>query len=447
MLRVLIGLPAYSASADFFGQRHMDRIIIRGGNSLRGEVRVSGAKNAALPILASTILGGEECILSNVPRVKDVVTMGKLLGMLGACVKSEAGRIAVGAGVLRSTEAPYELVKTMRASVLVLGPLLARWGEAVVSLPGGCSIGTRPVNLHLAGLAKLGADVNIEHGYIRARARRLRGARIYLDQPTVTGTENLMMAACLAEGATVIENAAKEPEIVDLASFLSKRGARIAGAGSDVITVEGVSELQGADHEVIPDRIEAGTFLVAGAITGGNVCVEGCQPSHLEAVLMKLRESGAEVTEGKEYVRLKAARRPRGVDVKTLAYPGFPTDMQAQMMALMCLAEGTSVITETVFESRFIHVPELRRMGAEIKVEGSHAVVNGREMLAGAPVMASDLRASAGLILAGLAAEGETQISRVYHLDRGYERIEEKLHGLGAVIRRVKEGAGIAGTG
>ncbi|HET8579632.1 MAG TPA: UDP-N-acetylglucosamine 1-carboxyvinyltransferase, partial [Nitrospiraceae bacterium] len=388
-----------------------------------------------------------ESVLSNVPRVRDVVTMGKLLGMLGASVKSEGDRIAVGAGFLRSTEAPYELVKTMRASVLVLGPLVARWGEAAVSLPGGCAIGTRPVNLHLAGLAKLGADVSIEHGYIRARARRLHGARIYLDQPTVTGTENLMMAACLAEGTTVIENAAKEPEVVDLATFLGKRGARIAGAGSDVITVEGVSELQGADHEVIPDRIETATYLAAGAITGGNVYIEGCVPGHLEAVIMKLRESGAEVTEGKESIRLKASRRPRGVDVKTFAYPCFPTDMQAQIMALMCVAEGISVITETVFESRFIHVPELRRMGAEIKVEGSHAVVNGRERLTGAPVMASDLRASAGLILAGLAAEGETQVSRVYHLDRGYERIEEKLHSLGAVIQRVKESDGVAGTG
>ena len=425
----------------------MDRIIITGGNPLRGDVTVSGAKNAALPILASTILGGGDCVLSNVPRVRDVVTMGKLLGMLGATVKTEGDRIAVGAGLLRSTEAPYELVKTMRASVLVLGPLVARWGEAAVSLPGGCAIGTRPVNLHLAGLAKLGAEVSIEHGYIRARAKRLHGARIYLDQPTVTGTENLMMAACLAEGTTVIENAAREPEVADLASFLNKRGARVGGAGSDVITVEGVSALHGADHEVIPDRIEAGTYLVAGAITGGNVCVEGCLPGHLEAVIMKLRETGAEVTEGKEQVRLKAVRRPRGVDIKTLAYPGFATDMQAQVMALMSVADGTSVITETVFESRFIHVPELRRMGADIKVEGSHAIVNGVGKLTGAPVMASDLRASAGLILAGLAAEGDTQVSRVYHLDRGYERIEEKLQGLGAVIRRVKEGTGVAGTG
>lgn len=420
----------------------MDRIIITGGRRLEGKVRVSGAKNAALPILASAILGGGESLVTNVPAVVDVVTMGKLLGMLGVSVKAEAGLVALNADGLTSTEAPYDLVRTMRASVLVLGPLLARWGEATVSLPGGCAIGTRPVNLHLAGLAKLGAEVRIEHGYIRAKAARLRGARICLDQPTVTGTENLMMAACLADGTTVIENAAKEPEIVDLAAFLIKRGARIAGAGTDLITVEGVERLRGADHEVIPDRIETGTFLAAGAMTAGDVLVEGCHPGHLEAVIVKLREAGAEVIEGKESVRVKAPRRPRGVDVKTFAYPGFPTDMQAQMMALMCVADGPSVIAETVFESRFIHVPEFRRMGADIKVEGHQAVVNGIEKLTGAPVMASDLRASAGLILAGLAAEGITEVSRVYHLDRGYERIEQKLGGLGAAIRRVKDGAG-----
>lgn len=415
----------------------MDRILITGGSRLQGTVRVSGAKNAALPILASTILGGGECRVTNVPAVVDVVTMGKLLGMLGASVKIEGNRAAVGVEHVHSTEAPYDLVRTMRASVLVLGPLVARWGEATVSLPGGCAIGTRPVNLHLAGLAKLGAEVAIEHGYIRAKATRLRGARIALDTPTVTGTENLMMAACLAEGTTVIENAAKEPEISDLASFLVKRGAKIFGAGTDLITVEGVSALRGADHEVIPDRIEAGTYLAAGAITGGDVCVEGCRPEHLEAVIVKLREAGAEVTEKKESIRLKAPRRPKAADVKTFVHPGFPTDMQAQIMALLCVAEGTSVITETVFESRFIHVPELRRMGADIKVDGNHAVVNGSSHLTGAPVMASDLRASAGLILAGLAAEGITEVSRVYHLDRGYERIEQKLRGLGASVNRV----------
>jgi UDP-N-acetylglucosamine 1-carboxyvinyltransferase len=414
----------------------MDKIVIAGGKRLQGDVRVSGAKNAALPILASVILGGGECTVTNVPRVMDVVTMGKLLGMLGAAVKTEGNRVVMSMDALRSSEAPYDLVRTMRASVVVLGPLLARWGEATVSLPGGCAIGSRPVNLHLAGLEKLGATVTVEHGYIRAKASRLKGGRICLDFPTVTGTENLMMAACLADGTTVIENAAREPEIMDLAAFLVKRGARIAGAGADMITIEGVKELRGADHEVIPDRIEAGTYLAAAAITGGDVCVKDCRPQHLEAVTAKLREAGADVTESKESVRLKASKRLTSVDVKTYPYPGFATDMQAQMMALMCVAQGTSVITESVFESRFIHVPELQRMGAAIKVDGSHAVVTGTATLSGAPVMASDLRASAGLIVAGLAAEGETEIARVYHLDRGYERIEEKLSGLGARIRR-----------
>ncbi|HYM38480.1 MAG TPA: UDP-N-acetylglucosamine 1-carboxyvinyltransferase [Nitrospiraceae bacterium] len=422
----------------------MDKIVIAGGRRLQGDIKVSGAKNAALPILASVILGGGECTVTNVPRVVDVFTMGKLLGILGATVKTEGNRVTMKMDALRSSEAPYDLVRTMRASVVVLGPLLARWGEATVSLPGGCAIGSRPVNLHLAGLEKMGATVTVEHGYIKARAPRLKGSRICLDFPTVTGTENLMMAACLADGTTVIENAAKEPEIVDLAAFLVKRGARIAGAGTDMITVEGVKELRGADHEVIPDRIEAGTYLTAGAITGGDVCVKDCRPQHLEAVIAKLRETGAELTESKESVRIKAPTRLKSVDVKTYPYPGFATDMQAQMMALMCVAQGTSVITETVFESRFIHVPELQRMGAEIKVDGSHAVVAGTAKLSGAPVMASDLRASAGLVVAGLAAEGETEIARVYHLDRGYERIEDKLNGLGAAIRRVP-GTGQAG--
>jgi len=421
----------------------MDRIIITGGVPLQGEVQVSGAKNSALPLLASTILGGEECVLTNVPRVVDVVTMGKLLGMLGVSVVHEGNRAVVRADVIRSTQAPYELVKTMRASVLVLGPLLARWGEAAVSMPGGCAIGSRPVNLHLAGLAKLGAEVSIEHGYIRAKAKRLRGARIYCDTTTVTGTENLMMAASLAQGTTVIENAAKEPEILDLANFLVKRGARITGAGTDVITIEGVRELRGSDHEVIPDRIEAGTHLVAGAVTKGSVTVNRCRPDHLEALLIKLREAGATIRIEKERVQLSVEKRLKSVDIRTLPFPGFPTDMQAQMVALMTVSEGTSVITETVFESRFMHVEELWRMGADIKVEGNRAVVTGRTRLAGAPVMASDLRASAGLILAGLAAEGVTEVLRVYHLDRGYERIEEKLRGLGAKIERKKEGMAI----
>jgi len=417
----------------------MDRIVITGGSPLTGEVQVSGAKNSALPLLASTILGGEECVLTNVPRVVDVMTMGKLLGMLGATVVQEGNRAVVRADVIHSTQAPYELVKTMRASVLVLGPLVARWGEATVSMPGGCAIGSRPVNLHLAGLTKLGADVSIEHGYIRATARRLKGARIYCDTTTVTGTENLVMAASLAQGTTVIENAAKEPEVVDLANFLLKRGARISGAGTDVITIEGVRELRGSDHEVIPDRIEAGTHLVAGAITNGSVTVNRCRPDHLEALLIKLREAGATIHIEKELVKLSVAKRLKSVDIRTLPFPGFPTDMQAQMLALMTMSEGTSVITETVFESRFMHVEEFRRMGADIRVEGNRAVVTGPARLAGAPVMASDLRASAGLVLAGLAAEGVTEVLRVYHLDRGYERIEEKLRGLGAKIERRKE--------
>jgi UDP-N-acetylglucosamine 1-carboxyvinyltransferase len=416
----------------------MDEIVITGGNRLRGEVRISGAKNSALPILASTILGGGECVITNVPRVVDVLTMGKLLGILGAQVSHEANRAVIKADVIHSTEAPYDLVKTMRASVLVLGPLLARWGEAKVSLPGGCAIGSRPVNLHLAGLAKLGADISIDHGYITARAKRLKGARIYCDTTTVTGTENLMMAASLAEGTSVIENAAKEPEIVDLAEFLTKRGARIAGAGTDVLTIEGVRELHGADHEVIPDRIEAGTHLVAGAITDGDVTITHCRPVHLEAVLMKLREAGADIQVEAQTVRIKRNGRLKGTDVRTLPFPGFPTDMQAQMVALMAFTEGTSVVTETVFESRFMHVEELRRMGADIRVEGNRLIVTGRPTLTGAPVMASDLRASAGLVLAGLAADGETEVQRVYHLDRGYERIEEKLRAVGAKIERRK---------
>lgn len=416
----------------------MDQIFIEGGRRLQGEIRTSGAKNAALPILASTILGGGECVLSNMPRVVDVLTMGKLLRMLGIAVSQDGDQTVVQAHALASTEAPYDLVRTMRASVLVLGPLVARLGEAKVSLPGGCAIGSRPVNFHLAGLEKMGATVEIEHGYIKATARRLRGSRIYFDTPSVTGTENLMMAAVLAEGTTVLENAAKEPEIGDLAAFLIKRGARIVGAGTDMITIEGVKELHGADHEVIPDRIEAGTYLVAGAITGGEVVVDRCRPEHMEPLLMKLRESGVELMEEKERIGLKVTGRLKGTNVRTSPHPGFPTDMQAQFVALMAVAEGTSVVTETIFESRFMHVEELRRMGADIRVEGNRVVITGKERLTGAPVMASDLRASAGLIVAGLAAEGITEVSRVYHLDRGYERLEEKLRALGASIERRK---------
>ena len=416
----------------------MDQIIIHGGRRLKGDVRISGAKNAALPILASTILGGGECVLSNMPSVVDVLTMGKLLRMLGIAVVQEGEHTVAHAQTIASTEAPYDLVRTMRASVLVLGPLVARMGEAKVSLPGGCAIGSRPVNFHLAGLEKMGASVEIEHGYIKATARRLRGGRIYFDIPSVTGTENLMMAAVLAEGTTVLENAAKEPEITDLADFLVKRGARIAGAGTDMITIEGVTELHGADHDVIPDRIEAGTYLVAGAITGGEVSVERCRPEHLEPLLVKLRESGAELAEEAGRVRLKMNGRLKGTNVRTSPHPGFPTDMQAQFVALMAVAEGTSVVTETIFESRFMHVEELRRMGADIRVEGNRVVITGKERLTGAPVMASDLRASAGLIVAGLAAEGTTEVSRVYHLDRGYERLEAKLNALGARVERRK---------
>ena len=415
----------------------LEHLVITGGQPLNGKVAVSGAKNAVLPILASMLLGGGECVVGNVPRVRDVATMITLLGLLGVAAKSEGSWETLNGSDVHSTEAPYDLVKTMRASILVLGPLLARFGEATVSLPGGCAIGTRSVNLHLHGLSALGADVSVEHGYIHAQASRLRGTSIELDIPTVTGTENLLMAGCLAEGITTIHHAAKEPEIEDLAAFLIKRGAKISGAGTDTVAIEGVKELHGADYMVVPDRIEAGTYLMAGAITQGDVYVEHCVPRHLGAVLHKLQEAGVDIHEEAEAVRLSGHARPQPVEIKTLFYPGFPTDLQAQIMALMSLADGTSVIQEMIFDSRFLHVPELQRMGASIEVEGAHAVVKGRQSLTGAPVMASDLRASAGLVLAGLAAEGETTVSRIYHLDRGYEGIEEKLQGIGAHIHRV----------
>ncbi len=414
----------------------MDRLAITGGQRLEGRVTAAGAKNAALPILAATLLGEGECAISNLPQVRDVATMTTLISLLGVSVKRDGSRVVIDATSVQSFDAPYDLVKTMRASVLVLGPLLARFGEAVVSLPGGCAIGPRPVNLHLDGLRKLGATVSVDHGYIRAQATRLRGQRIDLEFPTVTGTENLLMAASLAHGTTVINNAAMEPEIIDLAAFLSKRGAKIEGAGSGRLVVEGVSALHGAEHEVMPDRIETGTYLVAGAMTGGRVEVERCVPAHLAVVLAKLRECGADVSETAGSITITAPRRLQAVDVHTSPYPGFPTDLQAQMMALLCLTEGTGVMTETVFEGRFLHVSELQRMGAAITVDGHRAVVKGLDHLTGAPVMASDLRASAGLLLAALAAEGDTQISRIYHLDRGYERIEDKLQALGAVVRR-----------
>ncbi len=414
----------------------MTRITITGGRPLSGRVDAAGAKNAALPILASTLLGGGECQVGNLPQVRDVATMNTLLSLLGASVKQDGPRVAINTESVQSLEAPYDLVKTMRASVLVLGPLLARFGEAIVSLPGGCAIGPRPVNLHLDGLKKLGATIELEHGYIRAHASGLTGQRIDLETPTVTGTENLMMAACLAKGTTIINNAAMEPEIEDLADFLNARGARIAGAGTGRIAIEGVSRLHEAEYAVMPDRIETGTYLIAGMATGGDVEVSHCIPGHLDSLLSKLRECGAEVHELARSVRVKAPDKIQALDVQTFPYPGFPTDLQAQMMALMSVAEGTSVITENVFEGRFLHVPELQRMGASITVEGARAVVKGVSQLTGAPVMASDLRASAGLIVAGLAAEGETQITRVYHLERGYERIEDKLQGLGAIVRR-----------
>lgn len=414
----------------------MDRLVITGGQRLEGRVAAAGAKNAALPILAATLLGEGACTISNLPQVRDVATMTTLLSLLGASVKSDGGQVVIDATSVESLEAPYDLVKTMRASVLVLGPLLARFGEAAVSLPGGCAIGPRPVNLHLEGLRKLGATVSVDHGYIRARATQLKGQRIDLAFPTVTGTENLLMAASLANGTTVINNAAMEPEITDLADFLIKRGAKIEGAGTGRLIIEGVPALHGAAHEVMPDRIETGTYLVAGAMTGGRVEVERCVPEHLAVVLAKLRECGADVSEQACSITVAAPRGLQAVDVQTLPYPGFPTDLQAQMMALLCMTEGTGVITETVFEGRFLHVSELQRMGAAITVDGHRAVVKGLGRLTGAPVMASDLRASAGLLLAALAAEGDTQISRIYHLERGYERIEDKLQGLGALVRR-----------
>ncbi len=418
----------------------MDCLVITGGRRLEGRVNAAGAKNAALPILAATLLGGGACTISNLPQVRDVATMLTLLSLLGVSVKREEGRVVVDATHVQSLEAPYDLVKTMRASILVLGPLLARFGEAVVSLPGGCAIGPRPVDLHLDGLRKLGATVSVDYGYIRARAPTLEGCRIDFEIPTVTGTENLLMAACLAKGTTVLNNAAMEPEIVDLAAFLNKRGARISGAGSGRLVIEGVPALHGAAHEVMPDRIEAGTYLIAGAMTGGHVEVNRCVPEHLEVVLSTLRQCGAALSERARSITIEATTRLKARDVQTFPYPGFPTDLQAQMMALMCLAEGTSVMTESVFAGRFLHVPELQRMGAAITVDGHRAVVKGLDRLSGAPVMASDLRASAALLLAGLAAEGETRISRIYHLERGYEHIEDKLQGLGAWVRREDSG-------
>ena len=415
----------------------MDKLIIEGGARLAGEVEVSGAKNAALPILTAALLTSDTLAVTNVPHLRDVTTMLTLLGQMGVEVSlDEKLGVQLCAARLDKPVAPYELVKTMRASVLVLGPLVARLGEARVSLPGGCAIGLRPVDQHIKGLQAMGATIAIEHGYMLARAERLRGARICMDLVTVTGTENLMMAASLADGITVIENAAREPEIMDLADCLNAMGARVRGAGSDVITVEGVKKLHGATHRVMPDRIETGTFLVAAVATGGSVKLNGARAGTLDAVLDKLREAGAHVATGADWVSVAANGELQGVNVRTAPYPAFPTDMQAQFVALNSIARGTAVVTETIFENRFMHVQELKRLGADIEVEGNAAVVKGVPNLDGAAVMATDLRASAGLVLAGLVARGTTTVDRVYHLDRGYERIEEKLSRLGARIRR-----------
>jgi UDP-N-acetylglucosamine 1-carboxyvinyltransferase len=415
----------------------MQKLSIHGGVPLSGEVRVAGAKNAALPILAATLLAAETSRVTNVPKLKDVATMAALLRRMGAKVSVDADAAALDATAVGEPVAPYELVKTMRASILVLGPLVARFGEARVSLPGGCAIGERPVDLHIKGLQAMGAEIGIESGYIHARAAKLRGARIFLDTVTVTGTENLMMAACLAEGETVLENSAREPEVVDLARCLIGMGARIRGHGTDVITIQGVPRLAGASHAVMPDRIEAGTFLVAAAATRGRVRLRTAPVDALDAVVEKLREAGAEVSIEGGDIGLAMRGRPRAVSVRTLPYPGFPTDMQAQFVALDAVAEGTGLVTETIFENRFMHVQELRRLGARIDIEGNTAIVRGVERLTGASVMATDLRASASLVIAGLVAEGETIVDRIYHLDRGYERLEERLAALGARIRRL----------
>jgi UDP-N-acetylglucosamine 1-carboxyvinyltransferase len=416
----------------------LDKLLIEGGRPLAGEVRVSGAKNAALPILCAALLTPEPLTLTNVPRLNDVRTMQTLLAQMGVALDaSKPGTVTLEAHRIDWPLAPYELVKTMRASILALGPLVARCGEARVSLPGGCAIGLRPVDQHVKGLQAMGAEIDLEHGYISARAPRLKGARFVFDMVTVTGTENLMMAAALADGTTQLENAAREPEVVDLARCLVAMGARISGAGTDRIVVEGVSALHGAAHAVMPDRIETGTFLAAVAATGGDATLVGTQADTLESVLDKLREAGAELTVTADTIRVRRPGPLAPVNVRTVPYPGFPTDMQAQMMAMMTCAAGTSVVTETIFENRMMHVQELRRLGADIEVEGNTAIVRGVPRLAGANVMATDLRASACLVIAGAMAEGETVIDRIYHLDRGYERIDDKLSALGAQIRRV----------
>ncbi len=421
----------------------MDKLLITGGNPLFGELRMSGAKNAALPILAATLLSEKPVLIGNVPHLHDITTTMELLGRMGVhLVIDEKLNIEVDSSSIQTFYAPYELVKTMRASILVLGPLVARFGKAEVSLPGGCAIGTRPVNIHLEGLTAMGADISVSNGYIHATAKRLKGCRLVLDIVTVTGTENLMMAAALADGVTIIENAAREPEVVDLADFLNAMGAKIHGAGTDILEIEGVESLsgEGLHYQILPDRIETGTYLVAAAMTGGKVKLKNTRPDLLDAVLEKLIEAGAKIECGESWIELDMqGRRPKSVSMHTAPYPAFPTDMQAQFTAMNAIAEGVGIITETVFENRFMHVQEMQRMGANIKLESNTAIVRGVEKLTGAPVMATDLRASASLVLAGLVAEGQTVVERIYHIDRGYECIEEKLSQLGAEIRRIPQ--------
>ncbi len=421
------------------GDGVLDKLIICGGKKLKGNVLISGAKNAALPIITATLLAPGASTITSVPDLKDVSTIGKLLTYFGAQFSYEDGKAFINTKRIKTLQAPYDLVRTMRAAVLVLGPLLARFGRAKVSLPGGCALGARPINLHLMGLEKMGANIKLESGYVIAKVKRLKGTSLYLDIPTVTGTENLMMAATLAKGKTLLENAAREPEVVDLANALITMGAKIHGAGESIIEIEGVDDLKPLNYSVIPDRIEAGTFMTIAGITGSDITIDGCRQEHLDATILKLKEAGLTFENVPDGIRVTGPSRPRASDVKTLPYPGFPTDMQAQFMALMSIADGTSIIKETIFENRFMHVAELRRMGADITVEGGTATVKGVSKLKSAPLMATDLRASASLIVAALASKGETVIHRLYHLDRGYEKIEKKLRGIGADIKRVKE--------
>ena len=419
----------------------MNKLMINGGIRLEGDVRISGAKNAVLPILAATLLAEGPATIENVPHLHDVTTTVELLGCMGVMVSiDEKLSVEVDCSTIENYTAPYHMVKTMRSSILVLGPLLARFGEAEVSLPGGCAIGSRPVDLHIKGLQDMGAEIDVSNGYIHAKAKRLKGTRLVMDIVTVTGTENLMMAAALAEGTTIIENAAREPEVVDLADFINAMGGKVSGAGTDTITIEGVETLHGTRYRVLPDRIETGTYLVAAAITGGKIKVKDTAPKLLDAVIDKLREAGAKVEVGDDWITLDMeGKRPKAVSIRTAPYPAFPTDMQAQFAALNTIAEGTATVVETVFENRFMHVQELKRMGADIEIEGNTAIIRGVEALTSAPVMATDLRASASLIIAGLVASGETEVQRIYHIDRGYENIEEKLALLGARIRRTHE--------